>query len=427
MIAGTEKQDEIVAPIQQPWYKKTVVKITLVMSVILLTGVYLKPAISAWQQGALSVKQRDILTAKVELGDIVRDIAVNGKVIAAHSPQMYSTETGQVTFVAKPGQSVAAGETIAHVTSPELNSLIAQQQANLEQLKLDSERGALQDKEALLDLERSLDSANVKLVAAKRENERAQISFSKQVMSQVDFAKIQDALLEAELFYNHAKKRVELSKERLAFERKNRDYSVKKQQIAFDELKRRQGALTISSPVNGIVGNWLVDDKDKVAANTALMTVVDLSEFEAQLFVPEFYADDLGLGLAVSMKLSDKQLSGEIIAISPEIVNNQIQVKVSLPANESIKLRQNQRLAARIEFEKKANVLKVKRGPFLGSSGGDYVYLIDQTGLATKTPIVTGLRSVEYVEVLGLTKGAQIIISDYSQFKNTQNLLIEQL
>ena len=157
------------------------------------------------------------------------------------------------------------------------------------------------------------------------------------------------------------------------------------------------------------------------------ISVVDLSEYEAELSVPEYYADELGLGLQVQIKLGDSVMLGEIIAISPEITGNQVQVRASLSNSTNFSLRQNQRLNARIEFERKRNVLKLKRGAFVASSGGQFVYRINREGMAEKVPVSIGATSVDYVEVAGLNLGDSIIISDYDKFQQANQLLIEQL
>jgi HlyD family secretion protein len=232
-------------------------------------------------------------------------------------------------------------------------------------------------------------------------------------------------LADATLFFQHAKKRVDLAKERLEFERKNRDFLVKKQQLILNELVRRHQALEIKTPLTGVVGNWLVAQKNTIAANTAIMTVVDLSEYEAELSVPEFYADDLGLGLTVAMQISGQQINGVIIAISPEIKGNQVKVRAKLISQSSVQLRQNQRINARIEFEKKTNVLMVKRGAFMGSLAGEFAFKKFDDNTAKKIAITTGASSVDYVELTsGVTEDDQIIISDYQDFSHAEQINI---
>ena len=199
---------------------------------------------------------------------------------------------------------------------------------------------------------------------------------------------------------------------------------MKRQALVLAELERRQRELVIRAPVSGIVGNWLVAQKELVADAQALMTVVDLTQYEAELNVPEFYADDLGIGLAVSMTIAGNKLAGEISSVSPEVNNSQVKVRVKIILNSAIKLRQNQRLNARIEFERKPNVLMVKRGRFLQSTAGKSAFIINDN-FATRHDIVTGSSSVEFVEIVsGAVAGDVLVISDYENFNQVNTIKI---
>jgi HlyD family secretion protein len=421
MIADTQSQDETILVA-----KKNVPKKLILALLVILTLLYVAfPTLSQWYSSIPSVDSDSLTIASVIRGDLVRDVAVSGKAVAANAPQLYNTQEGQITLLAKPGETVTQNQIVARLVSPELEALIKQQESTLEQLSINSSRGILDDKVAQLDLESNMNTAQSALNVAKREKQRAEISFKKQIISEIDWMKSQDTLADATLFFEHAKKRVDLAKERLEFERKNRDFLVKKQQLILNELVRRHQALEIKAPLNGVVGNWLVAQKNTIAANTAIMTIVDLSEYEAELSVPEFYADDLGLGLTVAMQISGQQISGEIIAISPEIKANQVKVRAKLTSPIVIQLRQNQRINARIEFEKKSNVLMIKRGAFIGSLAGKFAFKKLNDNSAKKMAITTGATSVEYVELTsGVTENDQIIISDYLDFAQAEQIII---
>jgi HlyD family secretion protein len=419
MIADTQSQDEIVLTPNKNFPKKLI--LILVVTLTLLYATF--PTISQWYSSIPSVENDSLTIGSVIRGELVRDVAVSGKAVAANAPQLYNTEKGQITLLAKPGETVLQNQIVARLVSPELDALIKQQESTLEQLSINSNRGILEDKVAQLDLESNMNTAQSALNVAKREKQRAEISFKKQIISEIDWMKSQDTLADAKLFFQHAKKRVDLAKERLDFERKNRDFLVKKQQLILNELVRRHQALEIKAPLNGVVGNWLVAQKNTLVANTAIMTIVDLSKYEAELSVPEFYADDLGLGLVVAMQISGQQITGEIIAISPEIKGNQVKVRAKLTSSIDIQLRQNQRINARIEFEKKSNVLMVKRGAFIGALPAQFVFIKLDDNTAKKIAITTGAKSVEYVELIsGVAENDQIIISDYQDFNHADQI-----
>ena len=422
MITGTQGQDQQIAP-----QKKRLSSMWIIVLVLgLITSYFVAPVLATWSAAIPYIDREDLIISPVIRGDLVRDIAVNGKVVAANAPQLYSTEEGQITLLALPGEVVKKNQVVAELTSPELQAQIKQQQAVLEQLVIDAQRGDLTDKEAQLNLESKRNGALSALNVAKREKERAEISYKKQIVSEVDWLKSLDQLDDATRQFNHIEKRMKLAKERFIFESQNRQLATQRQQLVLDELLRRQKALNITAPVDGVVGNWLVEQKNKVAANTAVMSIVDLSAYDAELYVPEFYADDLGIGLIVTMKIGSKQISGKVIAVSPEIKSNQVQVRVNIESTDSLQLRQNQRLNARIEFEKKVDVLMVKKGAFLGSLGGKQAFRINDKSGAEQIAITIGSQSVEYIELLaGVKEGEQLITSDYEKYQQAKEIRIE--
>jgi HlyD family secretion protein len=418
MIQDTQSQDQTVALIKTRQWPK----IIITGGILAVVGWLSLPMLSQWQSGLTLVEAEQITTAKVIRGTLVRDIAVSGRLVAANAPVLYSPAQGQVTLLVKPGDRVKRNDLLATVRSPELEAQIKQQEATLDSLKIAASRGQLADSEAQLDLQRSVDSAQVRLNAEKREHTRASLSYQKQVISELDFAKRKDALLEADLYYKHALKRIDLATRRLSFENQTRQKAVQSQVLLLSELQRQQDALAILAPVSGIVGNALVSQQELVNETQALMSIVDLSQYEAQINVPEFYADDLAIGLGVKMSLAGKVLIGQVISISPEIHNNQVPIKVSINSDVGLNLRQNQRLTARIEFESKDNVLMIKRGAFLGSSAGKYAYVMNDS-IASRRPITTGSASVEFIELTaGVKEGDTLVTSDYKDFNQEQQI-----
>jgi len=64
-------------------------------------------------------------------GDLVRDISVQGRVVAALHPTLISPAQGVVTLRTKAGSVVRKGDVLAIVDSPELRSALEQSKAQL--------------------------------------------------------------------------------------------------------------------------------------------------------------------------------------------------------------------------------------------------------------------------------------------------------
>ena len=175
-----------------------------------------------------------------------------------------------------------------------------------------------------------------------------------------------------------------------------------------------------------------MEQKNQVAKNQPILSVVDLSEFELEVDIPESYADDLSIGMDAQVTLNGSAHLATLVTISPEIENNQVTGRVRFathdqdgnPLSSPQGLRQNQRLTTRILMENKSDVLMVQRGQFLESGSGRIAYVV-KDGMAHKTRISTGARSLSSVEVLsGLDVGDTIIVSGTDQFDGAEKILI---
>ena len=197
-----------------------------------------------------------------------------------------------------------------------------------------------------------------------------------------------------------------------------------RQRLAVAELERRIAELEVRAPVAGVVGTVAVADRAVVAPNTPLMTVVDLSQLEVELEVPETYADDLGLGMTAEVTIGGTTATGTLASLSPEVVANHVRARVRFTGAQPEGLRQSQRVAARILIEERPGVVMVARGPFVDAHGGRFAYVVSG-GIATRRPIRIGATSVTAVEILeGLAPGDRIVIAGSETFEDAATVQI---
>ncbi len=420
MIQGTENQDKQ----RQKTADKSVTagKALLAFGAItlMLWGSY--QLIFQQAQASLVVPRTQVQIGTVSRGDFVRDLAVQGKVVAANAPTLFSQQPGQIRLLKKPGEAVTLGDLLAVVESPSLENEVKQQQALLASMQSDMERAALLAREQQLDMEQIQLSAQINLLAAKRELARAKQSLALGVLRQIDLDMAQDKLTQTELEFKHAERKVALAADKLTFEKKSGAQALERQQLVVAELSRKLEALQIKAPVTGQVGSWLVEQQNHVLEGQGLLTVIDLSRYEAELSVPENYAAELIAGQQVDVTLNGQSLKGELSHVAPEVIEGNVRARVRFKEQDAASLRQNQRLSARIVFESRQNVLKVARGDFIASGGGRLAYQL-QDDMAVKTPVELGAFSVQWVEVLsGVKEGDQLVISNTSEFKDVDRV-----
>jgi len=404
-IADTSAQDVRLAP-QDPRRNQLIfasIGIAVIASIL-----FAAPWVKRWANATVSVPYDRVRTAVVARGDLVRDVSVQGRIVAAVSPTLYASASGSITLEVVAGQQVIAGQVLASVDSPELKSQLQQSESALEQRKVELERQRIESRQQALEKRKAADLADVALVAAKREQRRAHEANERGVIPVIDFEKAQDDLRNAQLAFEHAIADAKLFDERLAF-----------------DLRRQVDDLAIKSPVDGIVGDLLVDQKAAVSRDTPVMAVVDLSRFEIDALIPESYADDLAIGMQAEILVGGERYAGQLTAVSPEIVNNQVASRIRFLDNGPTNLRQNQRLTTRVLLAEYKDVLMVQRGQFLDSGAGRLAYVINEDRMAERRQIQTGARSLGSVEIIaGLEPGDTIVISNLDPFRGADTVLL---
>jgi HlyD family secretion protein len=422
MIQGTHAMDK---PVEQP---KGLSRPQLILiaagGVILLAVAFSIPAILRWSRADLAVDATRLNFGVVKRGDLDRDVSGQGRVVAALHPTLFTPVAGIVTLGVKAGTEVKKGQLLARVESPELMSRRVQERSTLAALQSDLGRQEIAARQAAQRAKQTADVLGMRLAAAERAMTRAEELSQQGLINRVDFERAKDELELARLEAASATQTAQFERESLTFEVQNRRLQVARQESVVLETERQVKQLEMTAPFDGMVATVNVQDRDAVAANAPVMTVVNLSQFEVEFDVAENYASDLLPGTAAEIQYEGRPYPGKVTAVSPEIRDSQVRGTVVFDGDTPAGLRQSQRVSVRLLLERKTNVLKVPRGPFVESGGGRTAYVVED-GVATKREIQVGSMSVSEVEIVrGLSEGDQLVVSDTSQFQGARTVLI---
>lgn len=423
MIENTSSMDRHIAP--ATGFTRPRIIAAAIIGVALLIGAIAVPTIRRWSSADRAVDATTLSIGSVTRGDLVRDVSVQGRVVAALHPTLISPAQGIVAIRTKAGSVVQKGDILAVVDSPELRSALDQSRAQLLSLQSDYERQKIASSQLDTRAKQQVALAEVRLEAAKRSLERAELLHREGLMNGAEYERAKDELRIAELELTQSKKEIGLSHETADFDVRSRKLQADRQQSAVGELQKRFDDLTIRAPFDGMVAAVTVNEHDSVAANQPILTVVNLSSLELEITIPEEYAAEVRIGTPLMIGAGATEQPAHITAVSPEIVGNQITARAVPDGAWPAGLRQNQRVSARIVFEAKKNVLKLPRGAFVESGGGRSAYVVENNNLATRRPIVIGSAGASEVEIVsGLREGDRVILSDTSQFDSAKTLIL---
>ncbi len=396
----------------------------IALAVLAAAGVALALVLTRWLASERSVAGARLRIAKVERGTLVRDAAVTGRVVAAVSPTLYAPVPGTVTLSIRAGDTVKKGDVLANLQSPELENELQRERSTLAQIEAQLGSARIGTGKQKLEARREQDEAAIALTAAKRELQKAEQAWKVGAIPEVEFQRARDALDTATIRDQNARAQSKLSGQSAGFDLKTAQQGYERQRLAVADLERRVAELTVRAPVDGVVGTLSVADRAVVPANAPLMTLVDLSQLEVELAVPETYADDLGIGMTAEVRIGATTANGTLSALSPEVVDNNVLARVRFAGKQPEGLRQSQRVSARILIEERADVVMVPRGPFLEAHGGRTIYVVDD-GIAVKRSIRVGATSVSSVEILeGLSPGEKVVIAGSEDFEDAGTVRI---
>ena len=391
---------------------------------VLLAGVVAYPSMKRWAVSETSIDIDRVRIADVSQGDRVRDVSVQGNIVAAFRPTLIAPVQGIVRVDARPGQVVAAGDRLATVESPEVESQLEQERSTLYSLEAEYERQRILAKQAKIRTRQDIGLLEVELEAARRAMDRAERTRQEGILNAVEYEKAQDDLDVAELKVGLAKEQALLEGETLEFEVRESLSRVERQRLVVEDVERQVDELTIRSPVDGLVSRVTVNDRDSVTRGQQLVMVVDLSAFEIEVMVPENYAGEIGAGTPAVITYDSQEYPGTVKSLSPEVEGSRVRGVVVFAGEAPAGLKQNQRVPTRLILEEKPKVIKVQRGPFLEAGAGRTAYVVED-GVAVPRSIEVGALSVSEVEIVsGLEVGDRIIVSDTSRFNDAQSVLL---
>ena len=420
MIRDTSSQDAVISAVPADKNKRRAMLAAGVIAALAASFML----VSAWRGSEGSVNASRLRIAEVTRGTLVRDAAVNGRLVAAVSPTLYSKAPSTVTLKVAAGDTVKRGQVLAVLESPDLSDALKPEQSSYQQLEAEVARQQILTRKQKLLAQRDADTAEIERLSAQRTLERYQAVANDGVIAKIDFQKAKDALNSAEIRARHASRAAVLENDDVGLALKTKVNELDRQRLSMANAQRRVDELTVRAPVDGFIGTLSVQDRSIVAANTALMTLVDLSRLEVELEVPESYVADMGLGMTAEIELGGAKATGKLSALSPEVVKNQVLARVRFDGAQPKGLRQSQRVTARLLIEEKPNVVLLPRGPFVESEGGRFAYVM-QDGIAVRTRITLGATSVSAVEIIsGVKPGDKVVIAGTDTFENAARVSI---
>jgi HlyD family secretion protein len=170
----------------------------------------------------------------------------------------------------------------------------------------------------------------------------------------------------------------------------------------------------IRSPIDGYITDCPLYPGEMAAANTPLLTVMDLSQIIAKSHIPQGDALLLRKGDKARLAVAglDKEIDGTVTLVSPALDPNSTTVEIWVQAaNPGQQLRPGMTAQLSITAQTVRDALVVPASALLNASGnGAQVMVIDAQSMAQSRDVKTGIQNAEEVQIIsGLKPGEQVV------------------
>ena len=370
--------------------------------------------------------------AKVQIGTVEKGlfrefIPVTGTVQPIQTVFLDAPEGGTVKqrFV-EDGHMVKAGEAIIELSNPQLHmdainreAQLLDQQNNLRNTRLAMDQQTTRLKDEQLNLEKDL-----------KRLERDQ---------RIDERLAKDSLLAQNTFlgntenlqYMREKRKLVAANVRSdSLFRLSQVGSITNNLALIDQnlkfLRDNLQTLVIKAPIDGQLSGLSVELGQTKQRGERIAQIDVLDGFKVRARIPEHYVSRISIGLHGTFTHAGKEHAIEIFKVYPEVSNGEFDVDLRFVEAAPAGIRRGQTFQVRLQLSEDMEAVMVPRGPFFQDTGGQWVYVIDAEGTATKRAVKLGRQNPDMYEVLeGLQPGDRVVTSRYNAFNDADELLIQ--
>jgi len=388
--------------------------------------------ISRLKPAAPPVEKGTLWFDTVKRGEMKREVNAPGTLEAMYVRNVTALTSGRVEDLPiRPGVPVTSSTVLVVLSSPDedIKELQNQQQLNLAVGQLASLKNNL--RQQILSQQSLVASTLSQYNNAMRLAGVQDSLAKKNLTSQNDVAAAHDNATEY-------KQRLDIVRKQLEDIQNSEQQQIQLQEGQIESLRRilaeqqrRVKAMRVTSPEAGLLqtlGNPPLELGQYVNAGSLLARVVQPGKLKAVLRVPENQAKDVVPNLPATIDLHNNiVVKGHVMRTDPSSVQGTVTVEVAIDDSLPPGTRSDLAVDGTIEIERLPNVLFIGRPGFGQAESSVGIFKVDKgKGEASRVTVQLGRASVNTIEVKkGLSVGDSVIISDMSQFDNTNRVRIK--
>lgn len=376
----------------------------------------------------LRVDTERLSTATVEYGPFQEYALITGNVLPRTTVYLDAVEGGRVEEIfVEEGTRVAAGAPLLRLSNNDLQlRLINADAQRIEQINRVQDMQFRMEQNAL-DLRQQLAEMNYQIDRLQRIHERNADLFSKQLISEQEYDQTAK-----ELAYWQRNKELTLSgyradSLRTADQLRGMQGSVQRMDANFAVIQEILDNLTVRAPISGQLTALNVEIGELHSPGYRFGQIDELDGFKLRAQVDEFYISRVfGGQTGRTLPVAGEEYELVVRRVYPEVENGRFEVDLDFVGDQPPGVRRGQTVRFRLEMSDPADAILVPKGGFVQTTGGSWIYVVGDDGLARRRDIQVGRQNPQFIEVVdGLQPGETVITSSYESFGDADILVLK--
>ena len=379
------------------------------------------------QKKTYNVKAEDIQISEVTFGKFEDVMLITAQTQSLNSSLVNVLEGGAVKEIyAEDGQLVNKGAPLARVYNP-----------NTEFNYLNQETGIMQQisqmRNSLLELKNQEFNQNKELLQAQNDYNVALQNFNLQKrLYDAEIGKKTDYDMASQNL-NYQQKRKNITEQGLVNERNSRNQqisaisnSINQMQKSLNVLKNNKNNFLILAPVSGRLSSFNISLGQNLTSGESIGKIDLMDGYKLVAKVDEYYINKLQVGIKGTLESNDKTYEIIVTKILPEVKDGQFSAELGFVDEKPNNLKIGMTFGVKLKLSQDTQSEMISKGNFYKDTSGKWIFVI-QGDNAVKRNIQLNRENQMYYEVtLGLKAGEKVIVSDYGDFKNYEELNIKK-
>ena len=392
---------------------------------IFIVGLIAYVSFFADKRSKLNVEREKITVSPVKIGPFEEFIVVTGVVQPLKTIRLDAIEGGYVTQkLVDGGVQVAQGQVLLKLENQSLKLNFLQSETEANRLVNDLQNTRQRLRVERFALRKTLADLDAQIDQAKDTYDRQVKLFGDKVVSEEEY-------LRAKRSYDRLAKQREIEAESQKYQEENSKLQIQQLEGTLARTQRNVALwqetlsnLVVKAPVSGQLSSIDVEVGSNINRGQNIGQIDDLNGFKMRVGVDEHYISRVFPGLSGSFEFNGQAYSLSISRVFPEVRNGRFEVDMTFPKGAPAGIKRGQSSPIRLELGKAAKATLLPVGGFFSDTGGNWVYVLDNSGKrATKRNITLGRKNPEFYEVIeGLQPGEQVITSSYENFGENEVL-----